>query len=134
MAFLPADDKVGKLIGNYLTNCIGASLPLLYSWVVANVAGHTKKVTMNAILLMSFCLGNIIGPLTFRQSDAPEFVPAKISIIVTCGVAAGLAVVLRVYYQWENRRREGEGGRGYVENEEFLDLTDVENRRFRYSL
>ena len=56
MAFLPGESKAGKLIGNYLTNCIGASLPLLYSWVSANIAGHTKKVTMNAILLMSFCL------------------------------------------------------------------------------
>lgn len=44
MAFLPADDKVGKLIGNYLTNAIGSTLPLLYSWVAANYAGHTKKV------------------------------------------------------------------------------------------
>lgn len=44
LAFLPEDDKAGKLIGNYLTNCIGASLPLLYSWVGANYAGHTKKV------------------------------------------------------------------------------------------
>jgi predicted MFS family arabinose efflux permease len=44
MAFLPGDDKAGKLIGNYLTNTIGASLPLLYSWVSANYAGHTKKV------------------------------------------------------------------------------------------
>lgn len=43
MAFLPADAKAGKLIGNYLTNCIGATLPLLYSWVAANYAGHTKK-------------------------------------------------------------------------------------------
>lgn len=44
MAFLPADNKPGKLIGNYMTQCIGASLPLLYSWVGANYAGHTKKV------------------------------------------------------------------------------------------
>lgn len=44
MAFLPEDNKAGKLIGNYLTNCIGASLPLMYSWVGANYAGHTKKV------------------------------------------------------------------------------------------
>ena len=44
MAFLPDDQQVGKLIGNYLTNTIGASLPLLYSWVSANYAGHTKKV------------------------------------------------------------------------------------------
>ncbi|TID19652.1 Major facilitator superfamily domain [Venturia nashicola] len=92
MAFLPADNKAGKLMGNYLTNCIGASLPLMYSWVSANFAGHTKKVTMNAILLMSFCLGNIIGPLTFRKDDAPDYVAAKITIIVCCAVACVLAV------------------------------------------
>lgn len=45
MAFLPEDNKAGLLIGNYLTNCIGASLPLLYSLVGANYAGHTKKVS-----------------------------------------------------------------------------------------
>jgi len=132
MAFLPANNKVGKLIGNYLTNCIGASLPLMYSWVSANFAGHTKKVTMNAILLMSFCLGNIIGPLTFRKADAPNYVPAKISIIVCCAVAAVLAGVLRFYYQWENRRRDGtEVDQGV---DDFTDRTDKENNAFRYLL
>jgi hypothetical protein len=134
MAFLPGQNKAGKLIGNYLTNCIGASLPLLYSWVSANIAGHTKKVTMNAILLMSFCLGNIIGPLTFRQADAPNFVPAKITIIVTCAVAAMLALLLRAYYTWENKRRDRAMDSAYVRDEEFLDLTDRENQHFRYSL
>jgi MFS family permease len=134
MAFLPSHNKTGKLIGIYLTNCIGASLPLLYSWVSANIAGHTKKVTMNAILLMSFCLGNIIGPLTFRQSDGPEFVPAKITIIVTCAFAAAAAMGLRAYYTWENKRRERLGAGERVADEEFLDLTDRENGRFRYSL
>lgn len=134
MAFLPGESKAGKLIGNYLTNCIGASLPLLYSWVSANIAGHTKKVTMNAILLMSFCLGNIIGPLTFRQDDAPDFVPAKITIVVTCAFAAAMALVLRAYYMWENKKRDKEDDGRHMENEEFLDLTDRENRRFRYKL
>jgi len=133
MAFLPGENKVGKLIGNYLTNCIGSSLPLLYSWVAANIAGHTKKVTMNAILLISFCLGNIIGPLTFRQEDAPDFIPAKIVIVVTCVVAAGLALLLRMYYMWENKRRDKKGVER-VPDSEFLDLTDRENKRFRYSL
>lgn len=132
MAFLPSDNKAGKLIGNYLTNCIGASLPLMYSWVSANFAGHTKKVTMNAILLMSFCLGNIIGPLTFRKDDAPDYVPAKISIIVCCAVAAVLAGVLRGYYMWENRRRD----RNQVDQgvDGFTDRTDRENKAFRYLL
>lgn len=130
MAFLPNSNRTGELIGNYLTNCIGASLPLLYSWVAANIAGHTKKATMNAILLMSFCLGNIIDPLTFRQDDAPDFVPAKITIIVTCAVAAGLALLLRMYYMCENKRRDGMAVQT-VKDEEFLDLTDKENKHFR---
>lgn len=55
LAFTPDDNKAAKLTGNYLTNTIGSGLPLLYSYAGANYAGHTKKVTMNAILLMSFC-------------------------------------------------------------------------------
>lgn len=55
MAF--TNGKIAPLIGNYLTNTIGASLPLVYSIASANFAGHTKKVTINAIVLMSFCLG-----------------------------------------------------------------------------
>jgi len=137
MAFLPKDNKAGKLIGNYMTNCIGASLPLLYSWVGANYAGHTKKVTMNAILLMSFCLGNIIGPLTFTDESAPEYVPAKIAIIVTCAVAIGLVLILRYYYTWENKRRDklaSERELGHIVDVEFADRTDRENLEFRYSL
>lgn len=56
MAFLPEDGSVaGKMVGNYFANTIGSSLPLMYSYAGANYAGHTKKVTMNAIVLISFC-------------------------------------------------------------------------------
>lgn len=55
LAFGSDENKGAKLSGIYLTNIVGASLPLLYSYAGANYAGHTKKVTMNAILLMSFC-------------------------------------------------------------------------------
>lgn len=132
MAFLPADNKAGKLMGNYLTNCIGAALPLMYSWVPANFAGHTKKVTMNAMLLMSLCLGNIIGPLTFRKRDAPDYVPAKITIIVSCAVACILTGVLRFYYVWENKRRDELGLNVGIDG--FMDKTDRENKAFRYLL
>ncbi|KAK4985120.1 hypothetical protein LTR50_006180 [Elasticomyces elasticus] len=137
MAFLPANDKAGKLIGNYLTNAIGATLPLNYSWVAANYAGHTKKITMNAILLMSFCLGNIIGPLTFRKNDAPNYIPAKITIIVTCTAAIAFSLMLRAYYVWENKRRDRlveESGVRHKTDVEFSDVTDRENREFRYRL
>jgi hypothetical protein len=43
MAFLPGSNKNGKLIGNYLTNCIGSSLPLLYSWIAATLLATPRK-------------------------------------------------------------------------------------------
>lgn len=90
---------------------------------------------MNAILLISFCLGNIIGPLTFRAEDAPDYIPAKITIIVTCAVAVVLTLVLRTYYQFENKRRDARMSEVHVGRDvAFADLTDRENRAFRYRL
>lgn len=92
---------------------------------------------MNALLLISFCIGNIIGPLTFTGKSAPDYIPAKITIIVTCAVAAVLTVVLRMYYVWENKRRDGlveEGVVGHVDDVEFADVTDRRNKEFRYNL
>jgi MFS family permease len=68
MAFMPEDNKAAKLIGNYLTNCIGASLPLLYSWVGANYAGHTKKV-------------HSPSPLPFQAPLLPWLCPAYTNIL-----------------------------------------------------
>ncbi|KAI9730684.1 MAG: hypothetical protein M1834_005652 [Cirrosporium novae-zelandiae] len=135
LAFLPSDYKIGRLMGNYLTNCIGASLPLLYSWVGCNYAGHTKKVTMNAVLLMAFCLGNIIGPETFRDKDKPEYTPAKIAIVATCAIAIVFTIILRFVLAAENKRRDQKHmGDQHKENQEFLDMTDKENPEFRYRL
>lgn len=158
MAWLPADNKSGLLAGSFLINTVGASLPLLYSWASGNYAGHTKKVTINAITLMSFCVGNIIGrhcvfyvlpnvqfmlkscvsgPLTFRDSDAPQYIPAKITIVAilsVCMVATGL---LDLMYMLENQRRDrqalGERPEDEVRDIEFMDLTDKENPHFRVS-
>ncbi|KAK5165691.1 uncharacterized protein LTR77_008614 [Saxophila tyrrhenica] len=135
MAFV--DSKLGKLMGNYLTNVIGSSLPLMYSWVAANYAGHTKKVTMNAFLLISFCVGNIIGPLTFTEKSAPEYIPAKITIIVTCLVAVALTLALQAYYIFENRKRAKmirQGMVEHLEDIEFADITDRKNPEFKYRL
>lgn len=133
IAFLPDDNKVGRLIGVYIMNGIVAGLPLLYALVAANFGGHTKKVTMNAVLLISFCLGNIIGPLTFRNRDSPEYLPAKIAIIVADVFSIIVLIILRFYYIWENKRRNRLAV-SHQENIEFLDLTDKENLEFRYSV
>lgn len=76
-------------------------------------------------------LGNILGPLTFRDKDKPLYVPAKVTIVVVDSVAILTAVVLLLYYRWQNKRRES----AVVEHRrdvEFADLTDRENMEFRY--
>jgi len=139
MAFLPKNAGAGKLVGNYMTNTGGAALPLMYSLAAANYAGHTKKITINAILLMSFCIGNIIGPLTFQPDgkNPPEYIPAKIAIMATGAVAVVAALALVTMLWRENRRRDMEeaamGGYDHVVDSEFMDKTDKENPEFRYS-
>ena len=106
---------------------------------------------MNAILLMSFCLvsstrlqfvvaeqmtdfppqGNILGPLTFRNEDAPRYIPAKLSIVVVDSVAIGTTVLLLLYYRWQNKRRDA-AVLEHTRDVEFADLTDRENKEFRY--
>jgi len=88
---------------------------------------------MNAVLLMSFCLGNILGPLTFRNGDAPSFTPAKITIVAVDSVAIVATVVLLLYYRWQNKKRDR--AMANIEHKpdiEFADLTDLENPEFRY--
>ncbi|KAJ4332103.1 hypothetical protein N0V87_008664 [Didymella glomerata] len=131
IAFIPASNRAGRLAGNYLTNMTGSFLPLAYALAACNFAGHTKKVTMNAILLMSFCLGNILGPLTFRNEDAPNYQPAKITILAVEAVVLCATAVLVFYYRWENRRRDAAGA-SHQADVEFSDMTDRENKELRY--
>lgn len=87
---------------------------------------------MNALVLMSFCLGNILGPLTFRDQDAPQYIPAKISVFVANAASIVLTLFLLFYYMWENKRRDKVmTGVPHRENVEFMDMTDKENMEFR---
>lgn len=88
---------------------------------------------MNAILLMSFCIGNIIGPLSFTPASAPSYIPAKITMIVTCAAACVFTLMLQFYYIFENKRRD-RTTTGHVKDVEFADMTDRQNREFRYRL
>ncbi|EAL87501.1 putative MFS transporter [Aspergillus fumigatus Af293] len=135
MAFSHEETKAAELAGNYLTTCVGAALPLMYSISGANVVGHTKKVTLNTIVLMSFCLGNILGPLTFRTEDEPDYMPAKIAIVATVSVAVVFSVLLKCYYMYENRRRDIQAEGHGPENSDFFGSDGQgESGRLRYSM
>ncbi|KAK6516914.1 hypothetical protein TWF506_006798 [Arthrobotrys conoides] len=141
MSFLPMGQKAGNLIGIYLVNAITATLILIYTWLAANVAGHTKRIAASVVVSGSFSIGSIIGPMTFQAKDAPGYFPAKVTVLATQGAAAVVALALRFYYDFENRRRDrierenaGEDKSETMSNVEWMNLTDRENTTFRYVL
>lgn len=87
----------------------------------------------------AFAIGNIIGPLTFRASEAPVFQSAKISLVCCWSMSAVLALVLVSYYKGANKRRDVKS-QGIVseadevsETKAFSGLTDRQNKEFRYT-
>ena len=88
-------------------------------------AGHTKKVTSNAIMLSAYCIGNAAGPFMWRAKYKPRYVcqrPRRPTIVdtvssnhvpwIVVGVCYLMSVVLlfsiRVFLARENKRRDAE--------------------------
>lgn len=131
--------KGGVLSGVWLVNTTVATLPMIYQWLSANVAGHTKRPFAMALLAGSFNVGNIIGPQTFQARDAPQYIPAKVTVFATLAAGAVCAPLLKLYYQWENCRRDKRDEQQVdiavdTTDQDWQNLTDKENRGFRYVL
>jgi len=81
-----------------------------------------------------YCAGNLIGPQTFRQKDAPGYAPALITVIVCNIIVLVLMMLIWFLYVRENKRRDK------LQNGEIksiapgADLTDRENLNFRYTI
>ena len=64
---LPLENNVGRLVGYYLTQAFPTSFVALLSLISSNVAGYTKKTTVAALYLIGYCVGNIVGTLSFKH-------------------------------------------------------------------
>ncbi|GAA6054156.1 hypothetical protein JCM3770_003223 [Rhodotorula araucariae] len=132
---LPFSYKVGRLVGYYISGIASVGFIVVLSLISSNVAGSTKKTTVQALFFIFYAVGNLVGPQTFRQRDAPRYAPALATATgVICFGILDLAVIW-VLNARENRRKEAiTTAPGYVPkpNQEFLDLTDRENPAFRY--
>lgn len=134
---LPLSNSPGRLAGYYLTQASPTCFVALLSLISTNVAGYTKKTTVAALYLIGYCIGNIIGPQTFRPSDAPRYVPAEITIIVCWAVCIVDMLYIYWYCKRQNKLKEAvrsQEGYSKLENQEWLDLTDKENPEFVYTL
>lgn len=131
MAWLPKTDKTGRLAGIYLVNTFVGSSPIVYQWLITNVAGHTKRAYGSMMLGASFAVGNIVGPQTFQAKDAPEYPQAKVTMVIAQSLVVVVCTLLFFWYKHLNKKQ------GYVEDvtveEGYSGRTDKENKDFRYA-
>lgn len=116
----------------------GAFEPMVYttllSFVSSDAAGSTKKIVMAIILQLSYAAGNAVAPQTYKESEKPHYITAKIVMMAFGAVAFACLCLIPIVNFLENRRRDRRADElppGV--DPEFADLTDKENPEFRYS-
>lgn len=85
-----------------------APFVIFLAWVGNVTAGHTKRVTTNAIVMVGYAVGNAVGPQYWQSRYNPRNrVPW--AILAACW-AASLLILLatRFYLAAENRKRDSE--------------------------
>ncbi|PCH05630.1 Major facilitator superfamily domain, general substrate transporter [Penicillium occitanis (nom. inval.)] len=130
---LPNSQRAARIAGFYLINFFSSAWVQCIAMGTSNIAGHTKKATMAAGTFIGYSLGNIIGPLTFNAKDAPRYDPGFRATVICFAICFVLAQVFRALMYAQNRRRDTKYGAPTGEHG-LDDLTDVENKSFRYPL
>lgn len=83
------------------------------------------------------------GSQIFKEADAPRYVPGTIGCATCFALQFVLVVLWRLYYVWQNRRRdaaaEASGLSREQQEREGRELgernwTDLQNRHFRYAM
>ncbi|KAL4898200.1 MFS general substrate transporter [Aspergillus ambiguus] len=131
----PYANKGALLAGYYLIFVFPTGYILLLSMGSANIAGHTKKVTVNSLILIGYCVGNIAGPQFFKSNQQPRYGLGIGSCLVSFAILIAMAVTMRFYLAWQNKKRMSAspelGDQGSADLE-FYDLTDKKNPKFIY--
>ncbi|KAF2642453.1 permease of the major facilitator superfamily [Massarina eburnea CBS 473.64] len=110
--------------------------------MTAGIGGSTKKLAFGASYQLGYTVGNIIGPQTFRQKDAPNYYTAKYTMLAFLILTMVLITSMGMIHWLWNKKRDKQAALDMqngvvhvtIENEEFADLTDFQIRSFRYPI
>ncbi|KAL4791103.1 MFS general substrate transporter [Aspergillus venezuelensis] len=135
---LDADNQRGRLTGLALAAVFGANIPLAMSLISANVAGFTKRSVTSVLTFVAYCVGNIVGPQLFLESEEPNYPTGMKGAISGLALGCFFLFCLLFYYLWENKRRDRKYGPAVPLTEEeeraqgLAHKTDLEIENFRY--
>jgi ACS family allantoate permease-like MFS transporter len=138
MWLVPQTNPYGRLVCLWITFAYTATGSLSMSVLTANTAGHTKKATSAAILLIGYCLGNFIGPFFFLSRQAPRY-QLGVGMMLACIAIQVLCILALWALLWSRNRRRAEGITSRPqdvidgENRALNDETDLQNPNFKVS-
>lgn len=122
---LPLSDRAGLLFGCFTIGCGIPGYIIMLSTQLANTAGYTKRATSSAGIYVAYCIGNIIGPLVFREQDAPRYKVGFIVVVASTLAAVLLLLAYRLVCLAENRKRDRAGFMESFEHAYEDDVTDL---------
>lgn len=129
---LPLTAKSGLVYGIVTLNVFGGAYSMGLGWTTSNVAGYSRRTVAASMSFVSYCLGNIAGPLLFKKYESPRFPSGFLATTIILAVSFVSAVTYGGLCAYENVRRDRLPPKEV--DEAFDDLTDVENKAFRYRL
>ncbi|KAF5662239.1 pantothenate transporter [Fusarium heterosporum] len=147
-AVVNGDPSWGIVVSTWLAGCNSAPFCSCAALLASNVKGNTKKSITSAMFFVAFCVGSIAGPQVWLEKEAPRYRMGSL-LSILCWVA--LMLVLRFYQttaRKENNIRDRKAAEGRAEYSttwvdkrshaqigvsENSDLTDIEDKGFRYS-
>ncbi|KAH8898289.1 major facilitator superfamily transporter [Thozetella sp. PMI_491] len=130
----------GMIVASWLASCITAPWSILLSLTASNVKGNTKRSVVNAMFFIGYCAGCIGAPQLWTHS--PRYFSGVVTDIVTWCLLFVVILAYRITCSRDNAAREASGdGQAGAPVEVLLDetgaprsdLTDKEDRQFRYS-
>ncbi|KAJ9138184.1 Sucrose/H+ symporter, plant [Pleurostoma richardsiae] len=151
-------DKTIPLLACLLlaTNTWGMTYIISLGWTTSSCAGHTKKLTRNAMFMAAYGISNIISPQLWKSGGPRYYATWIVQILISFTLTPLILILIRWLLSRRNKvRREwiaeqharGNFGEGYIEQTtesgeivktkvdiSMLDLTDLENKFFIYPL
>ncbi|KAL3459466.1 major facilitator superfamily domain-containing protein [Aspergillus heterothallicus] len=137
---LEEDNQKGRLTGLVLGAVFACNIPLSLSIIASNVAGFTKRSVTSALIFVAYCVGNIVGPQMFLESEEPQYDTGMAASVSGLALGIFFLTCLLFYYIWENKRRDAKYGPPADMNEAeaiaegMSNKTDLEITSFRYML
>ncbi|KAK4505389.1 hypothetical protein PRZ48_003352 [Zasmidium cellare] len=131
LTVLPVNSGWGMIVASWLASVISSQFSILMSLSASNVRGNTKKAFVNAVFFVGYSTGCIAAPQLWTE-------PPRYSAGVICALVDwGLVYVFIPWYWWlcyrENKKRDRQQGQDIVSFIAGADVTDKEDKSFRYT-